>query len=292
MISRLGFVPTSVLRLSRGKFSRQVYNFAREQRGYHIGGMDSIDRVGLGKSDEVRRVAADRRASGVFGAPGMSSADRKTLSIMPAELVEFVLRYYAEPGANYLDPFVGQGVQAQVAGLLGYNYIGTDLCEEFVNYTNSALTKLGDNIVSDVAVHYADARTIGEFVEDGWADVSFTSPPYWDVEFYSDHPGQLGTGHSYDEFLAGIVDVYAAMRPKFKPDAYVTINVNDIRRSGKLYAYHADLMTRLPKVGYRLHDIWIIDGLVGGLPKAFGVDFNSKRLAPKVHEYLIVLRPE
>ena len=44
------------------------------------------------------------------------------------------------------------------------------------------------------------------------------------------------------------------------------------------------------KAGWILHDIWIIDGLIGGLPKAFAVDFNIKKIAPKIHEYAIVLR--
>jgi hypothetical protein len=292
-MERVGFVPMSILKLSRGKLSQQVYNLAQERRGRSIGSKDAQTRIDEFVTEEGKQTARERRDLGVFGGIlAASGTNKSALSVMPAELVEFVLRYYSTPGETYLDPFIGQGVQAQTAGLLGWNYIGTDVCGEFVEFTRQSVSKLvaRSAITTSVVVHHADARDIATLVDDDSCDVSFTSPPYWDVEFYDDDPRQLGTGHSYAEFIESMRDVYAAMLPKFRSGAFVVVNINDIRRGGVFYPYHSDLAAAISSVGYIMHDIWIIDGLVGGLPRAFGVDFNLKRIAPKTHEYLLVFK--
>ena len=78
--------------------------------------------------------------------------------------------------------------------------------------------------------------------------------------------------------------------PKFKPGAFHLVNVNDFRRDGAMIPYHADTTRILIEAGWVLHDNWVVDGLLGGLPRIFGVDKNMTRIAPKVHEFVIVTR--
>ena len=248
IISRHGFVPTSVLRLSRGSLSRSVYNFAKEI-GKAIPSTDSVAWNLDRKSDGAKRSAKLRRELGLLGVPA-GGKNKSMLSIMPAELVEFCLRYYCPDGGTYIDPFAGQGVRAQVSALLGYEYTGTDLTEEFVVYTERVLERLA-----------------------------------------AASPEQLGTGKTYPEFLDGMAEVYLSLRKTLKPDAWVVINVNDIRRDGVAIPYHADLIRLLPEIGYTYADLWILDGLVGGIPRAYAVKYYSRKLVPRVHEYLLVFRP-
>lgn len=216
------------------------------------------------------------------GSPGRLAA-----SIMPAELVDFFIKYYAKPGDTYLDPFAGQGVQMQVAAKRGLHYIGYDISEEFYAYIKAAQERIDpDSKLTEI--YRADSRHPDD-IPDGIGDFSFHSPPYWDIEYYGDEPEQLGQG-SYEEFLDGMEAVYRAWLPKFKPGAYHAVNVNDFRRGGRFYSYHTHTIQIAENAGWVLHDTWIIDGLVGGLPKAFAVDFNLKKIAPKVHEYVLVFK--
>lgn len=85
--------------------------------------------------------------------------------------------------------------------------------------------------------------------------------------------------------------VARAWRPKFKPGAYVVVNINDFRRDRKFYPYQAHTVALFERAGWTMHDSWIVDGLVGGMSKVFAVNRAKSRVAPKVHEYCLVFRP-
>lgn len=289
MIKRFGFVPHSVLKLTRGALHKSMFHLAGE-RALNMR-VSSERRIDAAKSTTAKSKARERKASGLFGSitEYKGQSDRETVSVMAAELVDFFVRYYAQPGAVYLDPFSAQGVQMQVAVLRGLSYYGGDVSEAYVRYTNAVLERLHPRDGTHVEVRQGDSRH-AEWVPDGVGDFAFYSPPYWDVEFYGPEAEQLGTGHTYAEFLEGMCDVAKAWHPKFKPGAWVVVNVNDLRRDGEFIPYHADVITLMRRAGYTLVDTWIIQGLIAGLPKAFAVSFNMRRIAPKLHEYALIFR--
>lgn len=172
--------------------------------------------------------------------------------------------------------------------LLGLHYHGYDLSHDFCTYIRAVKDRIDDG-TTELHITEGDSRDPSS-IADNSGDFSFHSPPYWDIEYYGDEAGQLGYKQSYEDFLIGMQAVASAWLPKFKSGAYHVVNVNDFRAHGRFYAYHADTIALFQRAGWGLHDIWIIDGLVGGLPKAFAVDFNRQRIAPKVHEYAIVFR--
>jgi hypothetical protein len=293
MERKFGTVPTSILRLSRGAMSREMFLCQQEQPTRTAGGrkaMRAFDTSGMSAEGAQRH--RDRLKAGLLG--GGSVLDRKVgnsrnvASTMPAELVAFFVRYYARPGDVYLDPFMGQGVQMQVAKRLGLHYHGYDLSAGFFRYIEAVRAKIDDGSTT-LSITLGDSRH-PDAIPDGIGDFSFHSPPYWDIEFYGEESGQLGYKQTYEDFLAGMEAVARAWLPKFKSGAWHVVNVNDFRKGGRFYPYHADTITLFRRAGWELADTWIIDGLVGGLPKAFAVDFNMKRIAPKVHEYALVFR--
>lgn len=291
MEKKFGTMPLSILRLNRGALSKRMFSYQTEQRGRSVTAKSGIAIAELEEGATKQR-ALERVALGITG--GGSVLDRKEngsrvgASIMPAELVEFFIKYYARPGDVYLDPFMGQGVQMQVAKLMGLHYYGYDLSTEFFGYIEAVRAKIDDGKTTIQATH-GDSRH-PDAIPDGIGDFSFHSPPYWDIEFYGTESEQLGYNHTYPEFLDGMQQVAAAWLPKFKASAWHVVNVNDFRKDGRFYPYHADTIALFQRAGWQLADTWIIDGLVGGLPKAFAVDFNMKRIAPKVHEYALVFR--
>jgi len=279
LIARFGFVPESILRISRGKLHKTMFHFASER-----------NRRGLQYSvmKRANEDSAKRQAGRIVDAPYKAGKDRTTVSMMAAELVAFTLEYYLPEGGVYLDPFSGQGVQAQVAALANVDYYGMDISQEYVDYTNAVLGRYKTSTAA-IVVTRGDSRH-PDWIDDGYGDFCFTSPPYWDIEFYSDDEEQLGLDSTYEEFLEGMADVFAAWHPKFKQGATVVVNVNDFRRDGAFSPYHADTIRLMQDIGYELHDLWVIDGLVGGISRAFAVERNLTAIAPKVHEYLLVFK--
>jgi hypothetical protein len=282
MVKRFGFIPHSVLRdITRGALSNTMHLMQRE-RSETNGAQNST----------AQKRAAERRAVGLMatasGKGAVRGSDNTALSIMPAELVAFFVKYYARAGDVYLDPFAGQGVQMQVAHRLGLHYFGYDLSAAHVAYIEAVRRRL-DVGALQISVTHGDSRR-PDAIATGVGDFCFTSPPYWDIEFYGSEPEQLGTGKTYDEFLQGMHDVARAWLPKFKPGAVAVVNVNDFRRGGRFYPYHADTIALFTRAGWEIADTWIVDGLIGGMSKAFAVNFNTKRIAPKVHEYCLVFR--
>jgi hypothetical protein len=293
ILAKFGFIPHSILRISRGKLSASmfIYQHERPERGSVRTSEDNC------ASEETKTRSRALKAAKMLGGTlqkrkGGSSGgyeNRLNASTMPAELVAFFVRYYGEPGGVYLDPFMGQGVQMQVAYLMGLNYAGYDCSEEFFAYIEGVRDRIFRTDGPWIQAVCGDSRH-PDAITDGIGTVGFTSPPYWDVEYYGDEAAQLGNGQTYEDFLVGMEDVARAWLPKFKPGARFVVNVNDIRRNGRFYPYHADTIALFQRAGWELDDLWVIDGLVGGLPKAFAVRFNLLKVAPKVHEYAIVFR--
>lgn len=298
LLQQFGVVPLSILRLTRGLQSKQTFHFAKELAKSTGRGKRAEKKGGAFYTDRALRISGG----------GSRTGDGRALSVMAPELVDFFIRYYSQPGHVYLDPFAGQGVRMQVAAARGLHYVATDLSREFVEYCWSVQSKIDVTTVraeiddlgvllaqraNDVlsCVVHQDARD-PYFVPDACGDFGFTSPPYWDIEYYGDDPKQLGTGKSYETFLDGIEDVALAWLPKFKSGAYFVVNINDFRKKDKFYMYHADLKSAFCDAGWVMHDLWIVEGLIGGLPKIFAASSNKNRIAPKVHEYALVFRKE
>jgi DNA modification methylase len=288
LVKKFGMVPLSILKIHRGELSRRMFLYQQEvpQRSANA---NKEANVKLMTTDGAIEKHRSRRELGLIGnVKSGHSGSNTAASTMPAELVAFFIKYYARRGQVYLDPFMGQGVQMQVARLLGLDYYGYDLSAEFFAYIDAVRRKIDDGATT-IRITHGDSRTPTE-VPDGIGDFSFHSPPYWDIEFYGTEAGQLGYRQTYEDFLRGMEDVARAWLPKFKPGAWHVVNVNDFRKDGRFYPYHADTIALFRRAGWVLTDTWIIEGLVGGLPKAFAVDFNLKRIAPKVHEYALCFR--
>ena len=292
MEKKFGFIPLSVLRgISRRGLSSEMFIYQQEQPTRSASAAKAMKSGAIGASASKQAKVRERLSLGLLGGvDGKKSGGDGTsrATTMPAELVAFFVKYYARPGDTYVDPFFGQGIQMQVAKMLGLNYYGYDCSKEFYAYVKAVKEKIDDGKTT-ISITCGDSRTPKK-VPDAIGDFSFHSPPYWDIEFYGNEPEQLGAGNSYEDFLLGMEDVARAWLPKFKKGAFHVVNVNDSRRAGRFYPYHADTIKLFERAGFELYDTWIIDGLVGGLPRAFAVDFNLKRIAPKVHEYALVFR--
>jgi len=232
---------------------------------------------------------------------GMSSQNvrgkQSGLSTFPPDLARRIVVYYSEKDDLILDPCCGHNSRMQVTYGLERNYIGYDICHEFMEFNR----KVKETIMGkgEQGLLFTPKNTIilreqtsEKMVEDSdTIDMIYTSPPYWDVEFYDEHPDQLGYKKSYEQFLAGIKRILTECYRVLKPDKYCIFNINDFRKEGRYYMYHASIAKLMLDVGFRLWDMIIVpwQSCIGA---CFAGQVWERKITAKKHEYLIVGKKE
>lgn len=205
----------------------------------------------------------------------------------PETMVEEFIRFFTKERQVVLDPMAGTG-SALVAALRARRHsFGVELSPQYAEIARQvvaeARAELGESAAGLTAhVIQGDAAHMAEHVSRHNIppiDYVITSPPYWDMlhapgaetqqkrradqtldVVYSDHPADLGNLRDYDQFIACLVSIYAALKPFLRPRAYLTIIVKNVKKGGKIYPLAWDLARELGKT-YALKDekIWLQD---------------------------------
>ena len=240
----------------------------------------------------------DKRLSTAFGASGKSVRGKQGgLSIFPADICKKLVLLYSEEKDTVLDPCAGHNSRMQITWQLGRNYIGYDVSKEFMEFNRFVKTTLlGKNPdrprlfrESPATITLREQSSEKMVEEDTSIDFVFTSPPYWDIEFYGEELEQLGYRKTYGQFLNGLSKVINESYRVLKPNKYCVYNVNDFRKDGKFYCYHADLIELALGAGFRLHDI-IILRWNASLGSCFATQIIERKSTAKAHEYLLVFK--
>ena len=213
------------------------------------------------------------------------------ISMFPRDILEQLLDFYTERGDVFYDPFAGHNSRMEVSFRKGRNYIGWDCSKEFMKFNR----KVREHLLKDnpenltIKLVEGDSRKIDE--PDNSVDFIFSSPPYWNLEWYGDEPEQLGN-LSYEDFMVGMTEVYAHCFRILKPGKFCIMNVNDFRKGGKYYSYHVDTVNALKSVGFEQFD-HIILHYPNAMRKSFPNQIWEEKLMPKGHEHLLVfLKPD
>ncbi len=201
----------------------------------------------------------------------------------PETLAQEFIEFFTRRGQVVLDPMCGTGSALIAALRAGRHSYGVELNPKYVHLAQQMIEEerlaLGEAAQGLTArVIQGDAARIAE-MSLPMIDYVLTSPPYWDMlhargaetqrkrrsspnldVFYSDDPNDLGNIHDYETFLARLVEIYAALQPFLRPNAYLTIIVKNVKKGGQLYPLAWDLGRELGKV-YALKDerIWCQD---------------------------------
>ncbi|HMO24760.1 MAG TPA: site-specific DNA-methyltransferase [Tepidisphaeraceae bacterium] len=102
-----------------------------------------------------------------------------------------------------------------------------------------------------------DARDLS-FIADESVHLVVTSPPYWTLKQYNDHPEQMGSINDYDHFLDELDKVWAHCLRVLVPGGRVCCNVGDVciarKQAGRHFVMplHADIQVRARRLGFDL----------------------------------------
>lgn len=230
-----------------------------------------------------------------------SGARWGALSRFPQNVGRILLKLYTCEGQTIVDPFAGHNSRMELCYRARRNYIGCDISHKFMqaNFTlrqrlldenEHQLLSAADRNPATITLHECDSRKMLP-VKNNIGDFTITSPPYWDLEDYGDEIEQLGRGNEYHIFLDNLLGVAKSNFRCLRSGAFCVWCVNDFRKDGKFYAYHMHTANILREVGFKQHDIAIID-LGTSMRAAFATQIVSQKILPKRHEYaLIFVKP-
>lgn len=103
-------------------------------------------------------------------------------------------------------------------------------------------------------VRIGDARDLS-FIKDETVHLVVTSPPYWTLKEYNDHPEQMGAIEDYERFLDELDRVWAHCKRILVPGGRVCCVVGDVciarKQAGRHYVMplHSDIQVRVRKLG-------------------------------------------
>lgn len=205
-------------------------------------------------------------------------------SIFDPVLCEIVYRWFCPKSGRVLDPFAGGSVRGIVAAALGYGYTGVELRPEQVAANKEQAKEVGVKPKWVVG----DAANIKELVP-GKYDLIFTCPPYYDLEVYSDLPGELSAIPTYNQFLQAYWDMIGKALSLLKNNRFACFVVGDIRDKKGFYRnLIGDTIEAFLAQGVGLYNEAIIVTAIGTLPLRVRRQFNAGRKLGKTHQNILI----
>lgn len=298
VIEKYGEVPSSVWNID--------YSW-----GKHIKEMDEIKQDNVALDKHKKMDYGEKKTITTLGGEEINVLDKSKLrkafkmssvnvrgkgsgvSTFPPDLARRIVLYYSKENDTVLDCFSGHNSRLQVTYELNRNYIGYDICSSYMRFnekvrdeiTGKGTQKLLFAPKNFITLREKSSEKLDE--EDNSVDMIYSSPPYHNIEYYDDHPQQLGYNKTYEEFLEGLLRVIKESYRVLKPNKYCIFNVNDFRKDGKLYTFHCDTIDLFKKAGFRIWDIIIIKWQMS-VGNCFASQVEERKITSKMHEYLIV----
>jgi len=117
----------------------------------------------------------------------------------------------------------------------------------------------------------------------------YTSPPYYDLEVYSDDPEDLSNKDTYEGFLVDYRAIIAQAVARLRDDRFACVVVGDVRDKKGMYRnFVADTIAAFRDTGMGLYNEAILVTAVGSLSIRVGKQFTSGRKLGKTHQNVLV----
>ncbi len=244
--------------------------------------------LGLGIQSEMGRGSKLTYNLAINATADNQWAPDGSTSVFDPVLCEIVYRWFGrEGGGTVLDPFAGGSVRAIVGATLGHTYTGVDLRAEQVAANLEQWAPL-KGAGPDPTWTVGDSELILPTIRDPY-DLVFTCPPYYDLEVYSDLPGDLSNAPSYEAFLeaySGII--FESVRLSRGFVAWVVGDIRDPR--GNYRGLVSDTIRAFRAAGGALYNEAILLNALGTAAVRADGQFKNARKLVRVHQHLLVFR--
>lgn len=209
-------------------------------------------------------------------------------SMFDPVLCEVLYKWFCPARGYVLDPFAGGSVRGIIAEYLEYKYTGIELREEQVKANNkqAELLKLSPQwIIGDSEIELDNLR-LRRF------DFIFSCPPYFNLEVYSDLPGELSAMKEYDDFLNKYRSIIKKSCELLTNDRFVCFVIANIRdkKQGRLYPLVSDTIKIFEEIGLYLYNEAILINQYGSLPIRVARQFKASRKLGKMHQNILIFK--
>ena len=209
-------------------------------------------------------------------------------STFDPSLTELMYRWFCPDNGNVLDPFAGGSVRGIVANYLNYHYTGIELRPEQVESNKEqGLKILPDNCPEWLCGD--SAKLLPEF--DRQFDFIFTCPPYFDLEIYSDLPGDL-SNMDWNNFMIKYRDIIQDCMKLLKRDCFAVFVVGDIRDKNGYYRDFVGYTKRaFLDLGFcKLYNEAILLNVIGTASMRADRIFGSNKKLIKIHQNVLIFK--
>lgn len=151
-------------------------------------------------------------------------------------------------------------------------------------------------------VRVGDARAL-PWLDDQTVHLVVTSPPYWTLKEYRQHPGQMGHIKDYEAFLDELDKAWSECARVLVPGGRVCCVVGDIclsrKKAGRHYVMplHADIQVRARKFGLDCLSPILWNKIANGVTEAagngagfYGKPYQPNAIVKNDIEYILFLR--
>lgn len=234
----------------------------------------------------------------------------------PETLAQEFIEFFTKKGQVVLDPMVGTGSTLVACARAARQGYGIELNPHYAQIAAETLDAELETLQrrrstrNRLEVIPGDAAQAAQLLQDRRApliDYVLTSPPYWDMLHakgaanqkkrrttagldvtYSDDPRDLGNVADYEAFVQQLAAIYAGLRPRLRPKAYLTIIVKNVKKGGKIYPLAWDLARALGAF-YTLKDekLWLQDN-----QRLAPYGLNNAWVSNTFHHYCLQFRYE
>lgn len=200
-------------------------------------------------------------------------------------LAECVYKWFCPRRGRVLDPFAGESVKGIVAEKLGRSYVGIELKQEQVDENRVRAKKVG---VAPTWIQGNSAELSVLVPAKQRFDLIFTSPPYYDLEIYSNHKNDVSAFPSYEEFMEWYRNIFRQAVDRLEQNRFLVVKVGPIRdEKGFLRNFVAENISCFLGMGLRFYNEAILATAFGSAPVRVGGQFPNYRKLVNTHQHLL-----
>jgi 16S rRNA G966 N2-methylase RsmD len=201
-------------------------------------------------------------------------------------LAECMCLWFCPPKGRVLDPFAGESAKGMVAAHMGLDYLGLELDAGQVRENEEQAKKFGLSPQWLVA----DSARMSKVVPEGESfDLVFTSPPYYDLEQYSESEKDGSAKRTYSEFMEWYKAVFAQAVARLKWNRFLIVKVGEIRdkKTGFYRNFVGDNISCFLSLGLHYCNEMILHTSNGSAPIRARLQMSSHRKVVKTHQTVL-----
>ena len=206
---------------------------------------------------------------------------------------EYLYNLFSASGDVVLDPFAGGSVRGVVASLKGRSYFGFDVRLEQLEVNARQYQAIEEPLkigkLNPIYFHES-SENIGEYIAPESIDFIQTSPPYFDVEVYSDQPDDLSNLKIYDEFLIRYDKILRECYKALKLNKFCAFTVGNFRdKRGNMVDFVGDTIRIAERAGFHLYNEMIL--VTNTFGKTYHANlFDKSKKIIKNHQNILIFR--